>query len=280
MSTSVLTFNASVSDKTLLSRITSPFQIMPSTRTNLTDRQIASYNGISNDSILIHVNYITRVFRHVAIEKGSLARRSLKQYVQLAKRIGTTHILVHLPSTVDEYNEAEFGFSVLDHELANEGFTIHLEVPSWSKDLTKLLQQNMSDAKPVEVMMRYIDDMLGYVSVIGDESYRLVIDTAHLHANGCDADAIVEIIEKYRDRMQFMHLNGNMRPMWTSDTHVPMFSGANRMIGWERVSECCAKAGVVCVAEVTKNGASWNEWEEYAKRFGFELVKESDAFAT
>ena len=64
-----------------------------------------------------------------------------------------------------------------------------------------------------------------------------------------------------------------MNSKFTSDSHTPMFSKNNKIKEWEKLSKFCASLNAICIAEVTKFGAKWESWEEYATNNGFKLVK-------
>jgi len=107
--------------------------------------------------------------------------------------------------------------------------------------------------------------------------FHFVPDTAHLHANGCNTNDMIRIIEKYKHKIQYIHLNGNKQAMFRSDNHVPIFSVENKINNWEFLSEYISKLNKICIAEITKEGCSWKDWEDYAKKYKFELVKRHKA---
>ena len=101
----------------------------------------------------------------------------------------------------------------------------------------------------------------------------LVFDTAHLFALGAEAKDQIQLFNKYRKYMKYCHLNGNVNGKWTSDSHAPIMSDKSKLNDWEDLSAFIAKLGLICIAEITKFGKTWEDWDDYAKEFGFDIVK-------
>ena len=274
---SILTFNLSVSDKNNLSSIDEPFQIMPSTRNILTDKSINAYQNGNNGNIIIHMNYITRIFKKDALENGSPERLSLSQHAKLAKKLGTKNILIHMPSTENEVDNIGIGFKIMYDELLTKGITVHLEITAWSKGLMDKMK--VYDGDPKEYVSNFITKIIGYINLFPPDSFYLVFDTAHLYSDGCEVDDMIFIIDKFKHLVKYIHLNGNINYKFSSDSHAPLFTGNNRIKNWEKLSKFCASLNVICVAEVTKIGATWEHWEQYAKNNGFKLVKYNDNYS-
>jgi endonuclease IV len=261
----MLTFNASVSDKKNLASINAPFQIMPSTTNTFTENTLAQFlaAGINNTDILIHLNYICRIFSSSALPVNSLARYILKQYKQLADSIHTKRILVHLPATSSEMDNIAIGFSIIREELP--GYQLYFEIPAWSSSLRKQVTKES-----------YMEEVLKYIDL---KKEQLVFDTAHLFANGYSADEMISLFKKYK--CDYCHLNGNERAVGTTDSHVAIFSSASKFREYDSVCKYLASDGtkIICVAEMTKAGHDWNEWTKFAKKYSFELVPFNKAFS-
>lgn len=267
---SVLTFNLSVADKKKLAKIKDPFQIMPATVNYIKDSDIEAYEGIKNNKILIHLNYITRMFSTKGLEKDSNTRFSLRQYGKLADKIGTKNILIHMPKSLQEWNNFILGYKLIHDELLTKGYIIHFEVTAWSKDLHTLFGK---DTDRMEIMDRYYEILFETAKSYKDtKNIRIVVDTAHMFANGCDEEMIIAFIEKYLDKIDYIHWNGNERPQFTSDSHVPIFSKDSKM-PFESISKHCGKLGKICVCEITKENAPEEEWKKYTNMYGFRLAK-------
>ena len=276
---SCLTFNFSVSNKALLADYDHPFQIMPATTNYINDSDIAKYKnaGISNPDILIHMNYITRFFSTKSIENDSRTRWSLRQYAKLADAIGTTNILVHMPKSSQELHNLAAGFKVIYDELLSKGFSVHFEIVSWTKELIAELQATKENCYELIVAQYTELFKLAKEFNVEDTTY-VVIDTAHAYADGCDAATIIKLINTYRAKSKYVHLNGNCRIQFTSDSHVPMFSPDNKIIDSHIISEAVAKMDdLICVCEITKEASDEAKWVEYASTFGFKLVPKNKA---
>ena len=272
---SILTFNFSVGNKSKLVGYTEPYQIMPATINYIKDSDIERYKNISNPKILIHLNYITPMFSTKGIEKGSSVRFSLRQYRHLADKIGTKNILVHMPKSLQEWNNFKMGFKIVYDELLSKDYMVHFEITSWSKDLHKEFGKDPDQR--VQVVERYFDALLNEAKALGvNDHVRIVIDTAHMFANGCTEDNIIDVIQKYKSKIEYLHWNGNVRPMYATDSHAPIFSEESLM-PYDKVSKVVAPMGKICVCEITKEGEEYDKWEAYAKKYGFHLVKDNDA---
>lgn len=274
---SILSFNLSVSDKKNVSSIDEPFQIMPSTRNYLSDKSIDSYPNCKNENIIIHMNYITKIFRKDSIELNSSERKSLQQYVKLAKKLGTKNILIHMPYSVDEMYNIGDGFKIIYDELLKKDITVHLEITAWTKDLMNNMK--IHDSNPKEYISNYLTKIINYMNIFPSDKFYVVIDTAHLFADGCEVDDMIYIINKFKNKIKYIHLNGNINPKFTSDSHVPLFGSKNKIKNWEKLSKFCASLNIICIAEITKFGTDWKEWEKYAGENGFKLVSFNDKYS-
>ena len=277
---SVLTFNLSVTDKDNIASVSEPFQMMPATRTIMSDKQIEAYKNAANDKIILHMNYVTRVFKPEAIEVESKERYSLRQYVKLATKLGTRNILLHLPCSSSEMSNLGIGMKVMHDEIIRKNMILHLEIPSWTKEYIKELGLNTSNSEGngTEAVIDYLTKVLKIIESFPKDSCFIVLDTAHMFANGCEADDMISIVRKFRQYMRYLHLNGNVNYKFTSDSHVPMFSAKNKIKNYEGMSSAIASEGLICVAEVTKEGGEWKDWEDFAEKFGFRLVKFNERF--
>lgn len=275
---SILSFNASTTNRKQLSEITEPFQIMPSARAKLTSRTIQSFSETNNSKILIHVNYLTYVFNDSAVENNSPGRKSLQMYNQLADTIHTKHILIHLPKSVSEMTNLENGLLVIHDELIRNNKIVHLEIPAWTKEF--MIKYNIQKRKPIDVITEYMDIILDKLSAFPKGSFRIVFDTAHMWSNGCHATDMVEIMKKYEKYIMFIHLNGNLKGQYVMDTHCPIFSPSNKFI--KEIDTLCnyiASKPFISIAEVTHSGSTWDEWNKFASDYGFSLVSESKAYS-
>ena len=249
---SILTFNCSVLDKENLTAISSPFQIMPGTIRHI---RASDFPKFTNPNILVHLNYITRPFSKLAIEKGSMTRYGLKCY----KELSIKDILVHGPASEEEWDNLGTGFKVLKDEI---GEYIHFEIPTFTGTFK-------SQSPPI---ITYLDTLLEY----SPEAF-LIPDTAHLYANGVDGEEMIEIIEKYKDRIKYIHFNGNLSPMGKQDRHTPMFYDNNKIKEISKLSKYIASLNKICIVE-NRVGEDWDKWVDYSVEYGFKLVEYNRGF--
>ena len=270
---SFLTFNVSVSNKKVIKDLEDqPFQIMASTRNYLTNQTIVSYPKTQNPNLLLHMNYITRVFNNNAIETNSKERFSLQQYAKLAERVGTKDILIHMPCNPIEVKNIAQGLSIINDELLSHGLTVHLEIAPWTQELITA-RKIRARKDVVSYVSEFIDEVIKHMNKYKDEQFMIVFDTAHLYALGAEAKDQTQLFAKYRKWMKYCHLNGNVNSKLTSDSHAPIMSDKSKLKDWETLSSFISRLGLICVAEVTKYGKTWQEWEDYAKEFSFDLVR-------
>jgi endonuclease IV len=256
-----LTFNATTTNKQELANISSPFQIMPSTVKFITQNTLDEYTKakINNPLILIHMNYICRVFSSDTIKPDSLSRRVLRVYKSLAESIQTKNILIHLPFSLSEYNHLQSGFEVIQTELGDD-INVHLEMPAWCKTLRNLPR----------------DDYFNEIDKFMKPNYNYVFDTAHLFANRYTTKEIINLFEKYETK--YCHLNGNLNPRYHNDKHIAIFNEMNKMPDWKEICKYISETKIICIAEISKQGQKWEEWEQFSKDIGFDLVPYNKAF--
>lgn len=267
---SILSFNASASNKQQLSQIDYPIQIMPSTVNWLTNQAISSFSEMHNEDILIHLNYITKVYKKDVMENNSTARNALRQYVKLAKRLGTKNILIHLPDTPTEYNNFQFGAYVLKKELVD--CRIQFEIPAWKSNLRELMIMESGSDDPVVYTTYYFESLAHILTNIDCVNWDYVFDTAHLHSNGLNVDQMIQLFDKYITRMKFVHFNGNEKPMYKTDKHIPMFNSNNKIKDWDKLSNYCSTISKFLIVENTKSHEKWEDWVSFADAHKFDLV--------
>lgn len=281
---SILTFNASVSNKKIFTTINQPYQIMPSTRNYLTDASIGSYpKDIVSKSLLIHMNYITKPFSDDAIESNSRVRFGFRQYVKLLKRLNTNEVLIHMPNTINEFKNLLQGLKVIYDEFITNDVNVNLEIASWSKDLLEhfgvINGEDNDNVSPKDAVIMFIDAIIKACNTFKTNKFRIVLDTAHLHAIGCTVENQIELFTHYRGLMKYAHLNGNEKPQFVSDSHVPIWHSRNKIKQSEELSKFIATTGLICIAEVTKEGGSYEKWNEYSAKYGFNLVEYNESYS-
>ena len=332
---SILTFNASTTNRKQLSLIKCPFQIMPGGRSALTSADVEKFIETNNPDILIHSSYITRPFG----KAGPITEMNLENYVELGKRLGTKDILMHMPTSKQEYENFQRGLGMLIDLVIKKGFNVHLEITAFAKDLrsklelclgelsksklTKHLNEIIHEFKhvdlgrdklPIEISMKtssdeeiemkingraldiskpetyqelsfkiisnYIDELFGYIPDIYKKQFYFVPDTAHLYADGLDGKLQVKLMEKYKEQIKYVHLNGNLSPMMCkTDKHVPIYDERNQIQETEELSQYLSSSGFICITENSTVSGEYSEWVKYAVKYGFKLVPENRLFS-
>ena len=321
---SILTFNASTTNRKQLSLIKCPFQIMPGGRSALTSADVERFIETNNPDILIHSSYITRPFG----KAGPITEMNLENYVELGKRLGTKDILIHMPTSKQEYEHFQRGLDMLIDLVIKKGFNVHLEITAFAKDLrsklelclkelskdklTKHLNEMVHEFKhdklPIEISMEtemkingraldiskpetyqelsfkiisnYIDELFGYIPAIYKKQFYFVPDTAHLYADGLDGKLQVKLMEKYKEQIKYVHLNGNLSSMMRkTDKHVPIYDERNKIQETEELSHYLSSSGFICITENPTVSGEYSEWVKYATKYGFKLVPENKLFS-
>lgn len=267
MSSPVLSFQASCSaasraeiDKLINSNW--PFQVMPGGRSVLSSKQIDEFPTGENPNVLIHSTYIVRPFGDP--EKLHVAKLCLTNYARLAKKIGSTAVLVHMPASPNELTRFGQGIELIDECLTPYGCVLHLETEPLTKSMRDKLEMNEENA--YEIYCNYTDRLF---EVARDA--RLVVDTAHLFANGLSADDQISFIERYKEQIDFIHLNGNSNNRFHSDKHTPMFSANNKIANSDKLVRAIVALGKTCIAENSTEGSTRAKWIDYADKLGFIL---------
>ena len=296
--TSILSFNCSVANgKQYLETLQNPVQIMPQTLKIPTDSFIATFPRISRDSriestrrsgndpehfgadsSIIHTSYITTPFISLSSEdKWNRAVYNLRQYCKLCKHIGFKRLLVHLPRNEKELLNLGNGMDLLSRMCnAYDFVTLLLEVPYITCCLKKTTETVSNDS--VEYLRNYFENVVQFFDRFHNGNVELCFDTAHLYSNGLDGDDIVRLLEttvnnkRLLDYCNVIHLNGNERPKYTSDKHVPIFSEKNRMKKWSDLVKYLADKHKILIAENTTNPSRYEDWKRFADEYGLQII--------
>lgn len=272
MNKSLLTFNMSVSgNKEFMESITFPIQIMPLTNAKLTDKIINNYPIIKNNyESVIHTSYITRVFKESIDDKNNDDRYNVKQYIILGERINYKNILLHLPDTINTWENLGRGISALSEIFNESKCRLLLEMPAFKKGFIDYLKSEMPN-KNDSYIYYYIESVLKFKKYFNNP-FQLVFDTAHLFANGFDSEEQASILEKYKNEDYIIHLNGNEYPMYHSDKHVPIYSQKNKMKNTDKLLNYLSDQKKLLIAEITGEHGDWKSWEELCNIYNFDLI--------
>ena len=233
----MLTFNSS--------KPISPCQFMPAQRSYL---KLEQAKPINLDNVLIHTSYVTRPFSSNGLNQMSKTMHNLKLYHKMSP-----DILVHGPSNPDEYSNFGLGLELLN----NLPHKTNIEIPSFSKQLIAMMDKPFT----------FIDE---YLKFVVDNNFPIVLDTAHLHANGLNVNEMITLFEKYKDSYKYIHLNGNEKAKYLSDIHCPITSDRNKILHVDRLLSNIPKDKIIISESPC---GDWNYWVNLSKEYGWNLVK-------
>ena len=270
----MISFNASTVDKDKLSKIDEPFQIMPGGRSSLSNQQISEFEDMKNENILIHSSYITRPFSSII---SNITRINLRNYTILARKLGTKDILIHMPSSLSDLTNFTTGLECIDKEVIDNGCICHLETNPLTKDLFRHLDMNKDNA--YEKYDYYMEAIMESIPKKYIGSYRIVIDTAHLHANGLSTDEMIRLMDKWKKYIKYVHFNGNDNGIFTRDLHVPMYMERNKLKDTDKLASYLAKNNLIGIAEDSTIKGDYDQWKQYCDSHDLKLVKYSDIYS-
>lgn len=270
----MISFNASTVNKTKLSKIVEPFQIMPGGRSSLSNQQISDFIEMKNENILIHSSYITRPFSSVI---SNITRINLRNYTVLAKKLGTKDILIHMPSSLNDLTNFTRGLECINKEVIDNGCICHLETNPLTKDLFKHLDMNKDNA--YEKYEFYVEALIESIPKKYADKYKIVVDTAHLHANGLTTDQMIMFMDKWKKHIKYVHFNGNDNGIFTRDLHVPMYMERNKLKDTDLLANYIVKHKLIGIAEDSTIHGSYSDWKKYCDKYSLNLVKNNDIYS-
>ena len=162
-----------------MSEINGPFQIMPGGRGVLSNSVAASFPDIDNPGVIIHISYITRPFTD---EPSAVTKTNLRNYAVVCEHLNTKNILIHMPSNVSEYENYDIGLELIIEYVCKKGLICHLETNPLTMEFIRYYDIN--DENMVEKYIEYTDELLAQIPKKYKSSFKIVVDTAHLFANG------------------------------------------------------------------------------------------------
>lgn len=279
----MISFNCSVSgDKKFLCDYTVEMQIMPNTKKVMTESMIKEFPIVEQERIAcVHVSYITRPFNEKFLAP-TWQQLNLANYIQLANRIGFKYLLVHGPESINEWKLFYGTIDVLKqivkkvnsaNKLNKCKAEIIIEMPSFKSGFIDYLKTEISltcnkDIKNISA----VDYISYYFDCITKNGFEIVLDTAHLFANGCNVDQMITLFEKYKSNMHICHLNGNKSVQFHPDNHCPIFVEKNNIKDYPKLMEYLSKTDLILVAENGSDGVEYTDWEKFAKQFNLKIV--------
>ena len=265
---SILSFNANTNDKNIFRDLTNHLQIMPGGRSSLSTATVNSFPMVKNPNILIHASYITRPFTE---DPSFVTITNLKNYVSLGKRLGTKHILIHMPSNVNEFNNYNVGLQIIIETICEKDMLCHFEVNPLSRELRELL--GITRENEIEKYYEYTDEILKAIPKKYKNNFRIVIDTAHLFANGFTGKDMIPYIDKYKDMIEFIHFNGNKSSISNSkDKHIPMYKSGNNIKEVKELTTYISSLKKLLIAEDSTERGTYDEWKKFCETYDIKIV--------
>lgn len=263
---SIISFNKSVKDRNDFLINHSPYQIVPF-RYFCPDLEIKNYPNVDfENKILIHSSFTTKPFGNKQLNTDK-SLKNLSYYNLLADKLKTKYILIHGPMNVEEYNNFNNGLKHIDNAFNNK--IICIEIPAFSKDFHKFKK----DIDDFEFIDNYLNNI---ISFNGNNSFQIVIDTAHLHSDGLNVNQMFQLLDKYKNNYDFIHLNGNIRDKYTSDVHTQLDSINDKIENSNFLWENVVKLNKICICE-TKNG-DYNYYKLIAEQYGYNIVEPNNGY--
>ena len=275
-----LSFNVSVAgNKSFLSKYLQPMQIMPQQRKTITASMLETFPEIKRKRIAcVHTSYVTRPFGEKFLVPG-FQQINIVNYLELAKKIGFSNVLVHGPESMKEWTLLEPSLQIL-HELEQrvKDPTVIIEMPAFKGNFINELKglmardESYEKKKPEEITVK--DYISYYFDHIVSHNFDIVLDTAHLHANGCTVDDMLFLFKRYEKSMKIVHLNGNKNKMYTSDAHCPMFSERNTIKDVDKLMRYLSSTSLVLITENATEGAEYKQWQQFAEKYKLKIIPE------
>lgn len=263
---SLISFNKSVINRNDFLTNHSPYQIVP-TR-NYYDKNLIDTYPIINfeNKILIHTSFSTRPFGNKQINTPS-SYGNLNIYDKLGDKLNTKYILIHGPANEDEFINFNNGLIHIDKCFKNK--IICIEIPSFSKSLRDFKK----DINDYDFIDNYLNIINNFKTSINNNIFQMVIDTAHLHANGLNGIQMFQLLDKYKDNYDFIHLNGNIKNKYYPDIHVQLDSSEDKIENSNYLWENVVKLNKICICE-TKNG-DYNYYKLIADEYNYNIVNDN-----
>lgn len=270
----ILTFNASTEGKNKdeFPLIKEPFQIMPGGRSKLSSRLISQFPECQNKDIIIHASYITRPFSEVST---FISRENLKHYLHLCERLGTKNMLIHLPTNVKEFSNFSLGLEMIIKILSINNIICHFEIAPLSKELRDYLEINKENA--YDKIIEFVEKLFSQIPEKFKTYFKFVPDTAHLFANGVSGENIINFIDKFKSKINYIHLNGCKSAQFAPDKHTPIYK-SNKIENVDEIMKYLVKNKFILITENSTEKGTREEWVKFCEKYKIEIVKPNDVY--
>ena len=122
----------------------------------------------------------------------------------------------------------------------------------------------------------YKDYVINYFEICVSNGFEICVDTAHMFANGLNVDDMIEVLEHFKSKYKFIHLNGNCRKQFTKDKHtIPINEDSisepkNMIENMEKLMDYVSKLGLNCIMELKYS--NYEYYKSLANKFNFKIV--------
>lgn len=267
---SIITFNKSTTDREDFLLNHSPYQIVPLHDKFFYPAYLKTLPEPSfSNNILIHSSFTTRPFSNKQL-RNDYCNTNLRGYNSIADRLKTKYILFHGPANPEEFDNFKDGLSDIDKCFNNK--IICIEIPAFTKAMNEMI--NKFNVSHYDFIDKYFKTVIDYS---GKNEFQLVIDTAHMHANGLNGKEMFKLMEKYCDWYDFIHMNGNIKDKFKPDVHTQLDSINDKIEFSEYLLRKIVSLNKICVCE-TKDG-DYEYYEEISKEYGYGLVEPNELYS-
>lgn len=279
---SILSVNLStVNAQQLLTSSNEPFQIMP-TRTGFIN--LDKFKEVAKSSeprpILIHTGYDFSPFSLNAINPNSYASKLLINNLKLCSLINADYVLIHGPDTTSKLSYFIHGLAFLKQlyieYTKNTNIKLCIEIPAFKKDLyqtiDQLYNQDTLNLKVIQFIKECLNECI-------KNDFSIVLDTAHLYANGLTTQQQIELLQEYSSHYKYIHLNGNCKNVHEPDEHTILNPDnfktlnsfkPNKIPDADLLLSEVAKLNKICISEEKCN--DYDYFKNIADKYKFNLV--------
>ena len=237
-----------------------PVQIIPYSRTRIIEAEIKCYPiRDKNNGGIVHASYMCHPFgkKFEQFENTSM----LRTYKTLCERI-KYNFLIHGPSNLNEFETYSKGMCIIRDMFKDFPYKILIEVPAFNK----AFQISMND---------YLAAIIGEFPA-DRNNFEICIDTAHLFANGCSSDDIIEVCKNFEDVIHTIHLNGNENEQYCTDKHIEIFSPNSKLKNIKNMVQYFKDKNMLMIAELSRGTYGYNDWKTFADSYDIKIVEFSE----
>jgi len=236
-----------------------PVQIIPYSRTRIIEQEINCYPIRSkNNGGIVHSTYLCRPFGKKLEQFDNI--NVLRTYKTLCERI-KYNFLVHGPANDFEMSNLEKGFSILREVFKDFNQKVLIEIPSF----------NSGFKIPVP---EYLEKILSEFPE--GSKFEICLDTAHMFANGCQTNDIIEICKRFEKYVSVIHLNGNEKEQFQSDVHVEIFNPESKMKNIKEMMQYFVSKKFLLVAEIRRGKYGYSDWKKFCDSYNLPIVDFSE----